>query len=82
MLTDYIAAAMKYATIEWWDDDQVWYGEIPPCQGVWAQADTAVVCRQELREVLEDWILVGLRPGHDLPVIDGIRLTPDVAATA
>jgi hypothetical protein len=37
-------------------------------------------CREELREVLEDWILVGLRTHHRLPVVDGIDLNiADVA---
>jgi hypothetical protein len=31
-------------------------------------------CRVELRSVLEDWILVGLKLGHTLPVIAGIDI--------
>jgi hypothetical protein len=31
-------------------------------------------CENELRSTLEDWILVGLRLGHKLPVIAGIDL--------
>ncbi|MEW6754719.1 MAG: hypothetical protein AB1505_27605 [Candidatus Latescibacterota bacterium] len=33
-------------------------------------------CRQQLREVLEGWIILGLRMGHELPEIGGIRLDP------
>ena len=44
-------------------------------QGVWAQADTLEACREELREVLEEWIILGLKVGHPLPSIDGITLT-------
>jgi hypothetical protein len=43
---------------------------------VWANADTLEACRDELQEVLEDWILIGVRLGHTLPVIDGISLNP------
>jgi predicted RNase H-like HicB family nuclease len=42
---------------------------------VWAQADTLEACREELREVLEEWIIAGLKMGHTLPSIDGITLT-------
>jgi hypothetical protein len=31
-------------------------------------------CEGELRSTLEDWILVGLRLGHKLPVLAGIDL--------
>ena len=32
-------------------------------------------CEAELRSTLEDWILVGIKLGHALPVIRGIDLT-------
>lgn len=44
-------------------------------QGVWANAETLEGCRNELQEVLEGWIILGLRLQHTLPVIDGIELT-------
>ncbi len=31
-------------------------------------------CENELRSTLEDWLLVGLRLGHKLPVLSGIYL--------
>jgi len=31
-------------------------------------------CRDELQSVLEDWLLVGIRFGDPLSVIDGIDL--------
>jgi len=43
-------------------------------RGGWAEGDTLEACRDELQEVLEDWIILGLRMGHPLPVIDGIDL--------
>jgi predicted RNase H-like HicB family nuclease len=80
MLTEYIAAAMHHAKYEILPDDGTYYGEIPECQGVWANAATLEACRDELQEVLEDWIMIGLRLGHELPVIDGISLNPAPAA--
>jgi predicted RNase H-like HicB family nuclease len=42
---------------------------------VWAQAGTLETCREELQEVLEEWIVLGLTMGHPLPSIDGRTLT-------
>lgn len=78
MLTTYIQAAMRRAKYEILADDEGFYGEIPDLQGVWANADTLEACREELQSTLEDWILVGLRMGHPLPVIDGIDLSAPI----
>lgn len=78
VLTNYIMAAMHRATYEFIEDDSTFFGSIPDCQGVWANAETLEVCRDELQEVLEGWIILGLRLGHTLPVIDGIDLTPEL----
>ena len=68
MLTTYIQSAMKHAKYEILDD-QTFYGEIVGFQGVYANADTLEMCRDELQSVLEGWIILGLRMGHPLPVI-------------
>ena len=73
MLTDYIRAAMHKATYKSYPDGTL-YGEIPDLQGVWATGTTLEACRDELQEVLEDWITVGLYLHHTLPIIDGIDL--------
>ncbi len=78
MLTNYIQAAMHQAGYEILTDDNSFYGEIPGFQGVWANAPTLEACREELQEVLEGWIILGLRNGHALPVIDGMNLTPEL----
>ena len=74
MLTEYIIAAMQHAVYERLQDDRPYYGEIPRLHGVWANSETLAQCRTELQEVLEDWLLLGLRLGHDIPSIDGISL--------
>ena len=58
MLTKYIQAAMNKARYEILPDDGSFYGEIPGFDGVWANADTLEACRDELKEVLEGWILL------------------------
>ncbi|HYM19403.1 MAG TPA: type II toxin-antitoxin system HicB family antitoxin [Candidatus Kapabacteria bacterium] len=74
MIREYIAAAMQRAKYEILDEDHSYYGEIPECQGVWANARTLEECRSELESVLEDWLLVGISLHHTLPVIDGIDI--------
>ena len=74
MLTKYIGAAMHHATYEMLDDG-TFYGEIPEFQGVYANTDTLESCREQLQEVLEGWIVLGLRLGHALPTVDGLALT-------
>ncbi len=76
MLTEYIRVAMGQATYEILPDSGTFYGQIVACPGVWADAESLEACRDELQSVLEDWIVLGLRRGHDLPVLGGINLTP------
>ena len=75
MLTKYIQAAMRKAKYEILPDDGSFYGEIPGFQGVYANADQLEQCREELEEVLEEWLLLGISRNHALPVVDGIELT-------
>jgi predicted RNase H-like HicB family nuclease len=74
MLTEYIRAAMHRAKYEILPDDGTFYGEIPDFQGVYANAASLEECREQLQEVLEGWIVLGLRLGHSLPVVDGYEL--------
>ena len=57
MLLEYLQAALRHARYEILPDDGTYYGEIPECNGVYANAATLEACREELREVLEEWVL-------------------------
>jgi predicted RNase H-like HicB family nuclease len=83
MLTEYLTRAMRGAHYEIMEDGRYW-GEIPGLQGVWADGDTLEQCRETLREVLDDWLLIGLRRGDQIPVVDGIDLNrgPEARAVA
>lgn len=80
MITTYIQATMRHAVYEILEDGS-FYGEIPDFQGVYANAANLEDCRTELQEVLEGWIVLGLKLGHLLPIVDGIHLNimPEVA---
>jgi predicted RNase H-like HicB family nuclease len=54
-------------------EDDTFTGRIPPCKGVVAFGPTLRKCEDELRSTLEDWILVGLKLGHPLPIIANIN---------
>ena len=75
MLMKYIRAAIRHAKYEILSDDDSFYGEIPMCEGVYANALSLEECRDQLEEVLEEWILFRVYKNLDLPVIDGIELT-------
>ncbi|MBU1487459.1 type II toxin-antitoxin system HicB family antitoxin [bacterium] len=74
MLTAYINTALRKAHYEILPDQEGYFGKIKGIQGVWANADTLEACREELKDVLEEWILLGLRMGHHIPTIEGIDL--------
>ena len=73
MLTSYIQNAMGLAHYELMENGQ-YFGSIAKCKGLWAEAATLEECRAELKETLEDWILLGLQLGHRLPVLGGVNL--------
>ena len=74
MLTQYIAAAMRQAKYEILSDDGTYYGAIPGFEGIWANAASLEACREELAEVLEEWMLFRVSKGLPLPVVGGIEL--------
>ena len=74
MLTNYIRNAMKRAKYEILPDDGSIYGEIPGYEGVYANADNLEDCREELEDVLGEWILLRVYKNLPLPIVDGIDL--------
>ena len=73
ILSEYVEQVMAQAVYDKLEDG-TFAGRIPPCKGVIAFGKTLRECEDELHSVLEDWILVGLKLGHPLPVIGGIDL--------
>ena len=71
VLTDYVSQAIAQAAYKKLEDGS-YVGRIPGCDGVIAFGQSLPVCQEELRSTLEDWMLVGLKLGHPLPVIGGI----------
>ena len=76
ILTEYVNQLMAHAVYDKLEDG-TFTGRIPQCKGVVAFGATLRECEDELRSTLEDWILVGLKLGHPLPVIAGIDLNKE-----
>jgi len=74
MLSKYILSAMKKARYEILEDDNTYYGDIPGFKGVYANAGTLEDCREELEEVLEEWLFLRISRNLPIPEIDGIKL--------
>jgi len=73
ILTEYVHRALEQAVYDKLEDE-TFAGRIPGCPGVIAFAPTLRSCEKELRSTLEDWILLGLKLHHPLPVISDIDL--------
>lgn len=76
MITEYIQAALRRANYE--QEEGLFYADVPDMPGVLAYGNTLEACRQQLIEVIEGWLLVGIRHGDTLPVLDGIDLNMTV----
>jgi predicted RNase H-like HicB family nuclease len=74
VLTEYLDRAMDQAVYEKLDDGK-YGGRIPSCPGVVAFGASLDACSEELRSTLEDWVLLGIKLAHVLPVIAGIDLS-------
>jgi predicted RNase H-like HicB family nuclease len=73
VLTRYLRAALHRATYRVLDDGS-FFGEIPGFDGVWANAGALESCREELEEVLEEWILFRVSRQLPLPTVDNLEL--------
>jgi predicted RNase H-like HicB family nuclease len=76
VFSEYVELAMADAVYDKLEDAS-FSGRIPSCPGVLSFAPTLKECEEELRSTLEDWVLVGLKLRHRLPVIGNIDLNKE-----
>jgi len=76
ILSDYISKALDNALYDKLDDG-TYGGKIPGFLGVVAFGTTLRECESQLQSTLEDWILIGFKLGHPLPIIDDINLNQE-----
>jgi len=63
-------------------EDGTYCGKILDCPGTIAFANTLYDCQNELKSVLEGWLIVKIRHGDRLPVMDGFDLNVEVPMVA
>lgn len=78
MLTEYIVKAMSKAVYEKLEDGS-YFGKILECPGVIAFGLSLYKCQEELRSSLEGWLIVKLRHGDEIPVVEGADLNQQVS---
>ena len=74
MLVEYIEEALKRATYEIIDDEDPYYGEINELKGVWATGGTLEKCRENLKDVIEGWILISLKKNLPIPKLGNCEI--------
>lgn len=77
MLIEYITKALSKATYDKLEDG-TYSGRIPGCPGVIAFGKTLHKCHEELRLVLEGWLIVKIRHGDKIPIVAGINLNTKI----
>jgi hypothetical protein len=70
MTTDYIQAALACAEYEVIEGIAPLYGEVPGLQGAWATAPSIEFCRENLEEVIADWIIFRVARRLSIPSLE------------
>jgi len=73
MFTEYIQAALKQAKYEILDNAS-YMATVEHLPGVIATGKTIEECREDLIEVIEEWVTIRLKRGLDIPSIDGLTI--------
>ena len=74
MLLRYIQTALELARYEIIQDEELFYGEVPPLEGVWASGKTLEECRRNLAEAIEDWVLFSVANGLPIPALGEVTI--------
>lgn len=74
MLTEYVEEALKRARYELIDDKEPYYGEVAELKGVWATGKTLEECRNNLKEVIEGWIILSIKKELPIPKLGDFEI--------
>jgi len=74
MLIEYIEEALRKAKYELIEDEEPYYGEVEGLKGVWATGRSLEECRNNLKEVIEGWILVSVKKGLPIPKLGNFEI--------
>lgn len=73
MIRQYVEEALKNARYDKLEDG-TFYGEVPRLRGVLATGETLEGCRNQLAEVVEEWVLVRVAKGLPVPPLGKIEV--------
>jgi len=74
VLSQYIQTALEVAHYEIIEDEEPFYGEVPPLPGVWVTGKTLEECRRNLSEAVEDWVLFSIAKGLPIPALGEVTI--------
>ncbi len=74
MLVEYIEEDLRRAQYEIIKDEEPYYGEVKELTGVWATGKTLEECRNNLKEVIEGWILLSIKKGVPIPSLGNTEI--------
>ena len=66
MISQFVEQSIKRAKYKILKDG-MYYAKVPRLRGVWAQGKNQEECRQELREVIEEWLLLKVHSHQMVP---------------
>jgi predicted RNase H-like HicB family nuclease len=73
MIREYVDAALRGARYEKLEDG-TFYGEVPKLRGVLAVGPNLEACRNQIAEVVEEWVLVRVAKGLPVPPLGKIEV--------
>lgn len=74
-INSYVDGILKKAKYEYGKATDSWCASVDILPGAYAQADTLEEARNQLAEVIEEYILVSLANGDKLPTIDNLNFS-------
>lgn len=78
VLTEYVEEALRRARYDIIDDEEPYYGEVPELKGVWATGNTLEKCRNDLKEVIEGWILLSIKRELPIPRLGDFEIKEEI----
>ena len=73
MIRQYVEEALRGARYDKLEDG-TFYGEVPRLRGVLATAEMLEECRNQLAEVVEEWVLVRVAQGLGVPALRNVTV--------
>ena len=77
MLIEYIEEALNRVHYEIIEDEEPFYGGVKELPGVWASGTTFEECHKNLRDTVEEWILLSIKKELPTPKLGNKSINID-----